>query len=222
MKKIFTTLFALAALTVQAQYLPNGSFDSWKSACGSTEAFGTGSMSSPKTGEMRQRPGVEPTDWNGSSINQKVVMTKSQQLVFNDNGAVKLQNVYVGAMGIGSVAPGYITLGTPWVYASSTLSDCDGGTYGGVQFTNKPDAIKGRFRRDDSNGGENSYIIVYMWNGTFVSNVGPASNPNQARNDVDRAVLGKTTPISSGTLVAQCQRTFSSTGGAWQEIVVPI
>ena len=155
MKKIFTTLFALAALTVQAQYLPNGGFDSWKSECGSTEAFGTGSMSSPKTGEMRQRPGVEPTDWNGSSINQKVVMTKSQQLVFNEENAVKLQNVYVGAMGIGSVAPGYITLGTPWVYASSTLTDCDGGTYGGVPFTNKPDAIKGRFKRDDSTG-ENS------------------------------------------------------------------
>ena len=81
MKKFFTTLFALAALTVQAQYLPNGSFDSWKSACGSTEAFGTGSSSSPKTGEMRQRPGVEPTDWNGSSINQKVIMTKTQKLV---------------------------------------------------------------------------------------------------------------------------------------------
>ena len=221
MKKIFTTLFALAALAVQAQYLPNGGFDSWKSACGSTEAFGTGSMSSPKTGEMRQRPGVEPTDWNGSSINQKVVMTKSQQLVFNEGNAVKLQNVYVGAMGIGSVAPGYITLGTPWVYASSTLTDCDGGTYGGVQFTNKPDAIKGRFKRDDSTG-ENSYIIVYMWNGTFVSNVGPTSNPNQARNDVDRAILGKTTPTSNGTLVAQCQRTFSSTVGDWQEIIVPI
>lgn len=221
MKKIFTTLFALAALAVQAQYLPNGSFDSWKSLCGSTEAFGTGSMSSPKTGEMRQRPGVEPTDWNGSSINQKVVMTKSQQLVYNDNNSVKMQNTYVGAMGIGSVAPGYITLGTPWVYASSTLTDCDGGTYGGVQFTNKPDAIKGRFKREDTTG-ENSHIIVYMWNGTFVSNVGPTSNPNQARNNVDRAILGKTTPTSSGTLVAQCQRTFSSTGGEWQEIVVPI
>ena len=221
MKKIFTTLFALAALTVQAQYLPNGSFDSWKSACGSTEAFGTGSMSSPKTGEMRQRPGVEPTDWNGSSINQKVVMTKSQELVFNDNGAVKLQNVYVGAMGIGSVAPGYITLGTPWVYASSTLSDCDGGTYGGVQFTNKPDAIKGRFKRDDSTG-ENSHIIVYMWNGTFVSNVGNKNSANQSRNDVDRAILGKATATQSGTLVAKCDHVFSSTGGGWQEIVVPI
>ena len=117
MRKLFTTLFALAALSVQAQYLPNCGFDSWKSACGSTEAFGTGSGSSPKTGEMRQRPGVEPTGWNGSSINQKVVLEKKQQLVFNDNNAVKMQNIWVGAMGIGSVAPGFITLGTPWVYA---------------------------------------------------------------------------------------------------------
>ena len=93
MRKLFTTLFALAALAVQAQYLPNSGFDSWKSACGSTEAFGTGSASSPKTGEMRQRPGVEPTGWNGSSINQKVVLEKKQQLVFNDNNAVKMQNI---------------------------------------------------------------------------------------------------------------------------------
>ena len=74
MKKFFTTLFLSAAVAVQAQQLPNGGFDSWKTACGSTEAFGTGTLSSPKKGEMRQRPGVEPTDWNGSSINQKVVI----------------------------------------------------------------------------------------------------------------------------------------------------
>ena len=70
MKKFFTTLFLCAAVAVQAQQLPNGSFDNWKSSCGSTEAFGTGGVTSPKTGEMRQRPGVEPEDWNGSSINQ--------------------------------------------------------------------------------------------------------------------------------------------------------
>ena len=221
MKKFFTTLFALAALTVQAQYLPNGSFDSWKSACGSTEAFGTGSSSSPKTGEMRQRPGVEPTDWNGSSINQKVVINKKEKLVFNDNNSVKLQNIYVGAMGVGSVAPGYITLGTPWVYASSTLGDCDGGTYGGVQFTHKPDAIKGRFKRDDTTG-EDSYILVYMWKGTYVSNVGNKNSADQARNNVDRAILDKGSAAQSGTLVAKCQHTFTTTGGAWTEIIVPI
>lgn len=208
MKKIFTTLFALAALTVQAQYLPNGSFDSWKSACGSTDAVSGNN----------QRPGVEPMDWNGSSVNQ---MGQKKTLVFNEGGAVKLQNQWVGMFGVGSVAPGYITLGTPWVYASMTLSDCDGGTYGGVQFTHKPDAIKGRFRRDDSTG-ENSYIVVYMWNGTFVSNIGKKSGPDKARDNVDRAILGMTTTASSGTLVAQCQHTFSSTGGGWQEIVVPI
>lgn len=208
MKKIFTTLFALAALTVQAQYLPNGSFDNWKSACGSTDAVSGNN----------QRPGVEPMDWNGSSVNQ---MGQKKTLVFNEGGAVKLQNQWVGMFGIGSVAPGYITLGTPWVYASMTLSDCDGGTYGGVQFTHKPDAIKGRFRRDDSTG-ENSYIVVYMWNGTFVSNIGKKSGPDKARDNVDRAILGMTTTASNGTLVAKCQRTFTSTGGGWQEIVVPI
>lgn len=222
MRKFFTLLLLLAAVTVQAQYLPNGSFDSWKSACGSTEAFGTGSMSSPKTGEMRQRPGSEPSDWNGSSINQKVVMTKSQVLVSNDNNSVKMENIYVGAMGIGSVAPGYITLGTPWVYASSTLSDCDGGTYGGMQFTYKPDAITGRFKRDDSNTGENSHIIVYLWNGKFVSNVGNKNNPNQSRENVDRAILGEQTATSAGTLVAKCDYTFSSTNGGWVTVTAPI
>ena len=221
MRKISTLLLLVAAIAVQAQYLPNSSFDSWKSACGSTEAFGTGSMSSPKTGEMRQRPGSEPSDWNGSSINQKVVMTKSQVLVSNDNNSVKMENIYVGAMGIGSVAPGYITLGTPWVYASSTLSDCDGGTYGGMQFTYKPDAITGRFMRSD-NTGENSHIIVYLWNGKFVSDVGNKNSPNQARDNVDRAILGKQSAKSQGTLVAMCDYAFSSTNGGWVTVTAPI
>ena len=222
MRKISTLLLLIAAVTVQAQYLPNSSFDSWKSACGSTEAFGTGSASSPKTGEMRQRPGVEPTDWNGSSINQKVMLEKKQQLVFNESNAVKLQNIWVGAMGIGSVAPGFITLGTPWVYASSTLNDCDGGTYGGVQFTNKPDAITGRFKRDDSNTSENSHIIVYLWNGKFVSYVGNKNNPNQSRENVDRAILGMQSATSQGTLVAKCDYTFTSTNGGWITVTAPI
>ena len=221
MKKIFTTLFALAALTIQAQYLPNGSFDSWKSSCGNTEAFGEGGTTSPKGGEMRQRPGAEPTDWNGSSINQKVIMQKKQELVYNSNNSVKMQNVYIGVGSLGSVAPGFITFGTPWVYATSTIQNCDGGTYGGVQFKNKPDAIKGRFKREDTTG-ENSHIIVYMWNGTYVSNVGNKNSASQPRDNVDRAIFGKTSATQNGTLVAKCDYAFSSTGGDWQEIVVPI
>lgn len=223
MKKFFTILSVCAALSAQAQYIPNGSFDSWKSSCGSTEAFGTGNWGNvSKSGEMRQRPGVEPTSWNGSSINQYVAFTeKKSSLVFNDGNAVKLQNIWVGAVGIGSVAPGYITFGTPWVYASTSLNDCDGGTYGGNSFSNKPDAIKGRFKRTDSNN-ENSYIIAYFWKGTFKSKVGKKGSPTAERNNVDRAVLGMNSATATGSLIAKCNYAFKSTNGGWQEITVPI
>lgn len=222
MKKFFTTLILFAAVAAQAQYLPNGGFDSWKTACGTTEAFGTGGLTSSKTGEMRQRPGVEPTDWNGSSINQKVVMQKKQELIYNENGVVKMQNTFVGVGSIGSVAPGFINLATPWVYAVSEISECDGGVYGGVSFTNKPDAIKGRYKRTDATG-ENSHIIVYLWNGNFTSNVGSKSAPDQARNNVDRAIIGESNYTGDGTLVAKCDYSFTSTtNNDWQEIVVPL
>ena len=208
MKKIFTTLFLCSAFAVQAQYLPNSGFDSWKSSSGSTDAAGS----------MNQRPGVEPSDWNGSSVNQ---MGQKKELVFNDNYTVKLKNAWVGFAGIGSTAPGYITLGTPWVYASITISECDGGTYGGVPFGYRPDAITGSFKREDENS-ENSYIIAYFWKGTYKSNIGSKSSPNQSRDNVDRAVFGTVSAASSGTLVAKCNHAFSSTGGGWQTITVPI
>ena len=217
MKKKLLSLLLLGGLTLTAgaQQLPNIGFSNWKSACGSTEAFGA------STG-FRQRPGVEPTDWNGSSVNQKVGLEKKETLIYNENQTVKMQNKYVSVLGIGSVAPGFINLGTPWVYAVTKISECDGGTYGGVTFTNKPDAITGRYMRTDATG-ETSHIIAYLWSGTFVSNVGSKSSPDQARNNVDRAIMGKTTPTSSGTLIAFCDYTFTSTTNSnWQTITVPL
>ncbi len=203
-------------LTARAQQLPNYGFDSWKTSCASTEAFGSSEG-------MRQRPGVEPTDWNGSSVNQKVsFVTKKQELVYNDGNAVKMVNTYIGALGIGSVAPGFITLGTPWVYVVASVSKCDGGVYGGVNFTNKPDAITGRYKRTDATG-EKSHIIAYLWNGTYTSLVGEKSSPSISRNDVDRAIVGKATPTASGTLVASCDYEFTATTNKdWQTITVPL
>ena len=224
MKKKLFSLLLLGGLTLTAgaQQLPNIGFSNWKSACGSTEAFGTGGLTSSKTGEMRKRPGVEPTDWNGSSINQRVIMQKQETLIYNEDQTVKMQNKFVGVGTIGSVAPGFINLGTPWVYAISTIEECDGGAYGGVTFTYKPDAITGRYKRTDATG-ETSHIIAYLWSGTFVSKVGSKSSPGQARNNVDRAIFGKTTPTSSGTLIASCDYTFTSTTSSdWQTITVPL
>ena len=76
-----------------------------------------------------------------------------------------------GALGIESTAPGYISFGTPWVYAVTNLAKCDGGTYGGAEFKYRPDAVAGYFKRTDSNN-EVSHIIFYSWTGTFKSNIG--------------------------------------------------
>lgn len=218
MKKLLLFLFLGGMLTAaNAQQLPNYGFDSWKSSCASTEAL------NKKKAEMRQRPGVEPNEWNGSSINQKVsIATKEEQLIFNDGNAVKMVNTWVGALGIGSVAPGFINLGTPWVYAVTDVDECDGGVYGGLSFSFKPDAITGRYKRTDATG-EKSHIIVYLWNGTFTSNVGSKSSPSYSRNNVDRAIMGKSTPTASGTLVASCDYVFTSTTNKdWQTITVPL
>lgn len=206
-------------VSARAQQLPNYGFDSWKASCASTEAFGYSEG-------MRQRPGVEPTGWNGSSVNQKVVMEKSAQLIFNEDGAVKMVNTYVGIdtwlIKAGSVAPGFVTLGTPWVYAVTSVSDCDGGVYGGVNFTYKPDAITGRYKRTDATG-EKSHIIAYLWNGTYTSKVGSKSSPSYSRDNVARAIMGKTTPTASGTLVASCDYEFTATTNKdWQTITVPL
>lgn len=215
---------ASAALT-NAQQLPNVGFDSWKGTCGSSEAFGFSEG-------MRQRPGDEPTGWNGSSVNQKVIMTVEKILVsktsgYDDNGsAVLMENVFVSPdilPNLGDEAPGYITFGTPWVYAVATLSACDGGTYGGMSFSNRPDAIQGYFRTTDTND-EKSHIIVYLWNGTFKSKVGEKNNPIEERDNVDRAVLGKTNAgeiTGDGQLVASCDLEFKATS-EWEKKTVEL
>ena len=225
MKRKLLFLFFLGGLmvTAKAQQLPNYGFNSWKSACASTESFGD-------YNEMRKRPGVEPTEWNGSSVNQAVKaivkIEKEQELVYNDNNTVKMVNTFVGAKifgkQIGSVAPGFINFGTPWVYATSTVSECDGGVYGGIDFCHKPDAITGRYKRTDATG-EKSHIIVYLWNGTFTSKVGKKGSPSTNRDNVDKAIMGMVDASAKGTLVASCDYEFTATtNNDWQTITIPL
>lgn len=214
-------LLSISAFTANAQQLPNVGFDSWKTktTCGKT-------LSVPN--DFRQRPGVEPSDWNGSNVNQYVVIEKKEsglvtQQTEGNNKYLQLKNIFVGVYTIGSTAPGFINLGTPWVYASTKISDCDGGVFGGVSFNKKPDAIKGKYKRTDSNS-EDSHIIAYLWNGTYTSKIGNvAQTETEEQNNVDRVVLGKSTGLASGQLVASCDKAFSSTANKdWETIVVPL
>lgn len=223
MKKSFllsgALLLSISAFTANAQQLPNVGFDSWKTTCGKT-------LSVPN--DFRQRPGVEPSDWNGSNVNQYVIIEKKEsglvtQQTEGNNKYLQLKNIFMGVSTFGSVAPGFVNFGTPWVYAALPISDCDGGVFGGVSFDKKPDAIKGKYKRTDSNS-EDSHIIAYLWNGTYTSKIGNVAQTKiEEQNDVDRVVFGKATGSASGKLVASCDKAFSTTVNKdWETIVVPL
>ncbi len=230
MKKIFTTIIlcAVAFVGVRAQSIPNGSFESWENA-GSTYQSTSGSMDGGKTAfGLRGRPGTEPVSWEGSSVNQKVLMEKKATLITESgyNGkAVKMTNAYVGVLSVGANAPAFINFATPWVYAMGDVNKCDGGVYGGLSFTHRPDAIEGWYKRTTgSEGEENAHIIVYLWNGTFKSNIKSSIATGDTKDDVDRAVMGMDTDLKQrGTLIAKCDYAFTSTtNNDWQKIVVPL
>ena len=227
MKKQLLTLALLAvAGTAGAQQLPNVGFDKWKTACGKTF------QASDKS--EKQRPGEEPEGWNGSNVKQSVFgQTASEDKLVTQQQSdgrgkyVKLANRRVEKAGVGATAPAYLTFGTPWSYPSGIDSYQDGGTFGGIDFKYRPDAIKGMYKRTNVNGKtENAHIIVYLWTGTFTSKIGKGGSPSISKENVDRAIMRKSnagTITGDGKLVASADYEFATTkNNDWEEIIVPI
>ena len=226
-KILLTALLAAGGLTASAQYLPNGDFQQWKTTCGKSD------QTSPNVGSvpagLATRPGIEPQDWNGSNVFQKVanVKAKSDALVTRQGNAenfyVRLVCTKVGAMGFTDEAPAFINFGTPWVYAVFPTNKCDGGVYGGMPFSYKPDAIKGRYKRTPAATKEKARIIAYLWSGTFKSSI-PSGKSTRMQDDVDRAIMGRVSGVTGdGKLVASCDYGFETTkNNDWEEIIVPI
>ena len=236
-KILLTALLAAGGLTASAQYLPNGDFEQWKTTCGKSDQTSINKYLDTAPFGLATRPGVEPQDWNGSNVNQTVFNqnASSDALVTcqkeGDNSYVRLVCTKVGAkIGQGPIAieikaeaPAFINFGTPWVYAVSTKSKCDGGVYGGMPFSYKPDAIKGRYKRTPAAKAEKARIIAYLWSGTFKSSI-PSGKSTRMQDDVDRAIMGRVSGVTGdGKLVASCDYGFETTkNNDWEEIIVPI
>ena len=209
-----------------AQQLPNGGFESWKSAMGQT--YYMGQFSNGYQDRPSQNGVTEPANWNGSNVRQSIATGYfvGKEVDETGNVAVQLKNGFVGLGSFGDNAPGFISFATPWVYASINTDICDGGAFGGVEFSYKPDAIKGKFKYAEGDAPETSHVIAYLWNGTFTSTIGSIDGKTtETQNDVDRAVMGcpnAGTVSGDGKLVASCDCEITSTGGTWQEIVVPL
>lgn len=230
-KILLTALLAAGGLTASAQSLPNGDFQQWKTTCGKSDQTSPNFGSAPAG--LATRPGVEPQDWNGSNVNQTVFAQNahSDALVTRQGNA---ENFYVrlvctkvgvelGTLDIKAEAPAFINFGTPWVYAVSGKNKCDGGVYGGMSFSYKPDAIKGRYKRTPAATKEKARIIAYLWSGTFKSSI-PSGKSTRMQDDVDRAIMGRVSGVTGdGKLVASCDYGFETTkNNDWEEIIVPI
>lgn len=97
----------------------------------------------------------------------------------NPDYAVRLTNTPNPFMPT-QVVPGYMTLGTSFASASvSDLGKADGGTFGGVAFTGKPDAIQFDYSRSHTQAGDTLYaaevinseepatVVAYLWKGQY-------------------------------------------------------
>lgn len=231
-KILLTALLAAGGLTASAQYLPNGDFQQWKPTCGKSDQTSPNFGSAPAG--LATRPGVEPQDWNGSNVNQTVFgqNAHSDALVTRqgdtENFYVRLVCTKVGVKlvtwDIKAEAPAFINFGTPWVYAVSSKNKCDGGVYGGMPFSYKPDAIKGRYKRTPAATKEKARIIAYLWSGTFKSSIPSGNSKERTQDDVDRAIMGRVSGVTGdGKLVASCDYGFETTkNNDWEEIIVPI
>lgn len=222
-KTILGSLFMTCALTAGAQYLPNSGFDTWKTTNGeTTQTAGEGSSA--------VRPGTEPEGWNGSNIHQVFDITDCVTKP-DDGDYVKIANYNMV-----QIIPGYMTLGTPWVFVGGSgfgemlelAKYGDGGSYGGTSFTYKPDAISLKYRRTGGTG-ETSHVIAYLWSGTFKSGVptsvtsGGVYTYGREMEDVDRVVMGRQTENVSqtGSLIASLDYEITADQSGWKELVIP-
>lgn len=224
MKKLLFTLSVCAGImTVNAQQI-GGEFDSFETGYNSV--------------------GVQPIGWKGSNVNQTVKVggffdqTAKKQLIYEEtngkqNSCIKMTNTFVGVLSYGSNAPAYISLGTPWVYATTNVNEADGGTYGGIDFSYRPDALKGYIKRSlgEENPSEEGQILVYSWKGETkltreVSLVGNGTPQSTLLVDRDKDVLGiddQSDKSEDFSLISKGSKMIPAQAlDVWTEITIPI
>lgn len=222
MKKIFTSLFAATAvaLTVGAQQLPNNGFEEawvdcvpWTSI-GNTKAEGT----TPTSWTISQVIGIKGT---GKTI------VGEQVEGYNSDKAVKVYNSPNSTLSTVTV-PGYVTLGTTWSTSVMNKQN-DGGTFGGIEFTGRPEKITFMYKFEKkSENDQPANAIVYLWKGTFtqadvpgnILMVGKPTTVNMV--DRDRNILGiatdkggEVTKTNDAELIAEGKLVITETTSEW-------
>lgn len=179
--------------------------------------------------------GKTPTGWCVSNVytTAKTFNIASRLDVYEDESdyAVKLTN----SSYMGQNVPAYMTLGTSWATAKGFGGNADGGSFGGKEFTTRPDAIRFDYLRNTPKGKENATVVAYLWKGTYTQknvpgNTAIVGDPKLCdMKDRDRSILGMPTDQGGDvtkTSDAECIATInysitSSTNGEWETLTIP-
>ena len=132
---------------------------------------------------------AQPKYWNFSNVSQMGVNKNFAHKTTGRSGsALKIQDQFVGLMGIGATSPGYVALGHPWAYVSglTSIEDATAGTYGGISWKTRPDTMVVWIKRyydssvenaaGDHSEDENFNLIFYSWSGTSYAPAFKAKN----------------------------------------------
>lgn len=186
-----------------------------------------------------KQSGKTPKGWCVSnvytSIVKKAFVVGTSLDIYNDESdfAVSLKNTDYA----GQKIPAYMTLGTSWATAvGADGHDADGGSFGGKDFTSRPDAISFDYMRDDSKGPENATIVAYLWKGKYTQHKVPGNTALTFLGiktgdmiDRDRNILGMPTDRGGDVATennATCIASFThnitkSTNNKWESLTIP-
>lgn len=206
-------LLAVTAMYAQTYQLPNVGFENWKGKCDATFFTENSSWDS-------NTPGNEPSSWYSSNIQFVAYKaeTVTKQSESNSNFA-RITNLLTGATIPSVQRNGLLSLGQNWytIYGSGTNIGknnaanvfAQNGCFGGVEFTGRPDAIYGTFRKQEKNNKtEDFHLVAYTWTGTIKGDVPGALNSSGGifsgytgkienwctLENADRAIIGSVKP----------------------------
>lgn len=224
------TLLALVAtsFTAQAQQLPNANFNGKWVDC-------IPFIGSNETGKVQ---GTQPEGWVISNVNgyQGLGATiVGSQLTENENLAVALKNTPNPFMA-SQIVPAYMSLGTTWNTSKDmiAITNKDGGSFGGMKFTHRPDAIQFKYKRTAAEPSVPATVVAYMWKGEWQQADVPVSialsgePKKETMINRDRSILGMesaeggaVTKSEDALCIAQIQEKLSEITEEWKEMTIP-
>lgn len=165
----------------------------------------------------------------------------------NPDYAVRLTNTPNPFMPT-QVVPAYMTLGTSFASANALdLTSADGGTFGGVAFTGKPDAIQFDYSRSHTQAGDTLYaaevinseepatVVAYLWKGQYKQEAVPGETSlgdpqtvtmyGRERNilDIKTTTGGAATKSDDAACIAKVVKSITgNVEGKLETMVVPL